>query len=1190
MPDSTARLIDDLLEAWRQEHSGRARGGVWALSGFAYQFSTYLLRFFRGLLETTTEPGLLAEMERLSDILCPSDGKIRLVQVKTRLTKGGLADAAEEAYLILRLCDSHTPDLSARLCFQIAYRHSETDLLPGDLQPSDVLKGDVDTDAWQRTLNQYDPEAPVLEEPDPRHQLHSHLWNAGVADTESLIHECTGVLLDQYDVAEPSASRDVGRRLNNLFRSAPKWNAGPSIGRLLTLADVEPDPDAASDTGVLTGQAPYLSDLTRGRFRDRPQLLAPALAQFEAWWESALSLEGTPSRRLPVFWISGRSGEGKSVLLLQLVAALLRDGAGGPLLHLHSPEDFAELLTACSRERPTWAQAFGPIAAVVDDVYNTKDRETFGEAVRNAWSLEIPSVCLITCGPTEQMEQFRRDLADCAQVQTFEVPHLDLVECEAFRAWYCERTGQNPELDLDALGNSLLVLFMFELAQGERMPDFAKRFRDRLTHLGLFKTVRTIAAVNAVYIEAPFGLVPALAERDALRRLGAEDQLHFAVPPETEYPVGGVRFLHPHLAWLIYVEWVDTFPSLGVQWGRELAKALNYLCQAGESSQAGDLLHRVLTSSHLYDPEDSPPVEEVQADRRETLRALYRQHCVAQGGRPAISTVPRWLDISLKVPGLVLQPDPIGYALQIVQDPVTAPQLHAAIACWLWRHSHLRSAEEGKAMKHVAYAFLDQFPHAHGVCKAVIYIASSPGATAEDQGFAERWAEAHLTEPQTYEVLAFLVAKNPTDDDVRQRAVDWLEASPDHLQAYWLLAALVANNPTDDDVRQRAVDWLKANPDHLQAYWLLAALVANNPADDDVKKRAVAWLEAKPDHPYAYHVLAPLVANHPADEKVVKRAVAWLEAKPDHPYAYHVLAPLVAKNPTDDDVKKRAVAWLEAKPDLLQAYELLRTLVANSPADDDVKQRAVAWLEANPDHPQAHQLLAPLVANNPTDDDVKQRAVACLEAKPDHPHAQYLLATLIARTDGDPFWLARGEDYLQDPRALHPQNIIAPLLTAAKADPRYVTRALAYCNTAPKRHRAFVMHNLGRALAHNPDNALRCFEVLDDQGDALSAAAALGLKRASACVGPFVDVVLSRLGNEALYHLLRRIVRYEAVTGELAGFMAEWLQKHHPGQGYRSMLGLLAEHPGPWEAVLETGLLPQNIIDDYKGLTTGTSA
>ena len=205
-------LLQKLLSGWRTQHPRRAAGGWWALCGFGFQAGVFLLRFFRNLEDGSVEPGEFAEMEHLSDILCPEGGCLRLIQVKWTLTRSTLMAALEEAYLIVDLCRRETPELLRRLRFQIVC-HGVQDGAPRDVRAGgmgDVIKEGGDAETWWAMLEQFDQAQPIAVEPDPLDQLHLYLWNAGVEDTTALIEACSGRLLESFGASGPSEWRSVG--------------------------------------------------------------------------------------------------------------------------------------------------------------------------------------------------------------------------------------------------------------------------------------------------------------------------------------------------------------------------------------------------------------------------------------------------------------------------------------------------------------------------------------------------------------------------------------------------------------------------------------------------------------------------------------------------------------------------------------------------------------------------------------------------------------------------------------------------------------------------------------------------------------------------------------------------------------------------------------------------------------------
>ncbi len=872
------------------------------MAGFSFQASVFLLRFFQQLENGTTEPGQLAEMEQLSDILCPFDGRLTLIQVKRTLDRRSLVAALEEAYLITDLCRRETPALLRRLRFQVACRKKDTPLNVSDLLMSDVIKEDGDAESWQAMLRQFDALTPIIKEPDTLDQLHLYLWNAaGVKDTTLLIEQCAGQMLSSFDMPGPQAIRALGRDLRSLFFTAPRRTNWVPIGHVLTLNDISSDERASKDTRVLTGQVPKFEHLRRGYFRDRQQIFQSLWTAFTGWLSTLDSFEFEATDKIPVFWISGRSGEGKSVLLLQLVAEFLKSVDGAPSVQLKSGNDLPRLIETVPEPRSLSDPAQSRLFAVIDDVYDLRDREGWRDEIGNACSLRTLSLAIITCGPTEQREQFTNHLIGQFNVAYFEVPMLGGDECLEFLAWYAARTGKSRDLNNLTTENVLLVQFMFELAQGMRLPEFAQRFKRRLLRLRFFEAARAILAVNALYIDAPLALIESDKDLDALARLCEKDQLHFRITPaEDGSEMEGVSLAHAHLAWLLFVEWVEPPTTLAKAFSRELAKAMLVMEREPTSLAARRLLSQLLTTTCLSDTADDnslPPT----ANRPETIRELYRVHIRDHGGQPSLATatLPRWLDFAFKIPALNLDPDPAFCAVAGFSDDSRAQLIHGSVAAWVWIISERRFGEEAEQLRDAAEAFLLRYPNNPGIGSSIARLYARSQNSEAAKRFAIKWLVANPTHPEAYQTLSPLVAANPANDEVMKRAIDWLDANSTHPRANQLIAPLVAANPANNEVMKRAIDRVDANPTAPQAYWLITPLVAARSANAEVTKRAIDWLDANLDHPKAYWLITPLVAANPANSKVLKKAIDWLEANPTHPQAFFLLPPLVRAGKAD---------------------------------------------------------------------------------------------------------------------------------------------------------------------------------------------------------------------------------------------------------------------------------------------------
>lgn len=1145
-PPLAGELLDKLVSRWQAQHRPSAEGGWWALAGFSFQTATFLLRLFRNLTDGGLEPGALAEMERLSDILAPQDGKLVLTQVKRTLDKAALISAVHEAYLITHLCRQETPDLLDLLRFQIACRRKRTPCQVADLSMSEVVKTDGDPVSWDAMLKLFDQTEPILEEQDPLDHLHLYLWNVGIEDATDLIERCQGHLLAFFGTHEPGTSAKVGRGLASLFHGARRRVPWEPFQQVLTPDEAAPDENTAAYKEVLTGQVPNLEHLRKGYFRERVEIFESLCTRFHHWLSEINGSGQAVREKIPLFWITGRSGEGKSILLLQLMAFFLRSAESRCLVHLRRGNELPRLLEKATRRY----KSPDPIFAAIDDLYDLDDRETWDEDVRRACSLGAPAVAILTCGPTEQFEQFQRRLGDQFEVSFFDVPRLSLEECQAFAAWYERRTGQSRDLTELTTENPLLVQLMFEMAQGMSLRAFAVRFKRRLALLGSFESVRTVLAVNALYMDAPLSLLPTDQNRDALQRLCAEDQLHFRIsPPAPGLMTGGVRLAHPHLAWRLFLEWADPSTTLSKAWARELAKVLAISEHEGSPLLAGNLLHQLLQTTRLSDDPEDAASTVVTAYRRSSVRELHQLHVAAHNGRPTQQTLPRWLDFAHKIPGLGLHPEPLESAVAELSSD-RARTLHGSVAGWVWLLAESQPEDQARRMKESAKSFLFQYSNNPGVGSALVRILSHTYNHAEAQQLCVAWLTANVCSTQAIPILAKVVATSPEDNDVRKKAIDWLAANPDHQLAYQVIASLVAAKTDDPEVYRLASDWLSRSFQEPRAYCVIEALLGAKPADADVRKFASDWLAANRDRPIAYQVLAPLVAAGADDPEIHQLATNWLAANQDHQIAYQVIAPLVA-----------------ARAD-----------------DPEVNRLATRWLVANSNHPEAYWLLAPLLAASPNDPEIQQLAADWLDSNPAHPQYQVLLRVMIARTEGSDDWLRRGEQYVADASSSHPEMVVGVLLTRGKAASRFVELAFNFlARPLTKKSRNFVLYQLGRALVHNLANAA---EYLNGRYDerrkaVVCTSIAIGMKRYQGTISKFASDGAHLINDRYLCYILSNAVARQVESEDLDRLIVDTLNNNYHRPGYGALLDALRADKDRWQSLKKGGSLSEAVVRDF---------
>jgi hypothetical protein len=320
--------LSALEKAWRAHPLGRDRGagGRRSLTGFSYQLALSLDQLLTAAFSGSPPTELLCDS--LGDLTRLSDGAAYLIQVKATLTADRAREAAREALDVDAFLMEQFPDLRDGFRFSVWCRRREGKLEPREITASALGLSGSEGERWLRLRERL---LPVEIRPDPHLLIVLRLFPYAEAPF-ALADALLGTLLRRLgeDVASDQIALELLRLMQDQRRRVDSDPEPP--GRLLEPQDFVP---AASETAlVLVGDRPRLEDLVDGCFMPRLgwvhaviEKLAPLL---EAFTESA----GT-RRALPVVWLEGTSGSGKSVLLLQTLEYLVLER--GIPVHLLPP-------------------------------------------------------------------------------------------------------------------------------------------------------------------------------------------------------------------------------------------------------------------------------------------------------------------------------------------------------------------------------------------------------------------------------------------------------------------------------------------------------------------------------------------------------------------------------------------------------------------------------------------------------------------------------------------------------------------------------------------------------------------------------------------------------------------------------------------------------------------------------------
>lgn len=679
-------------------------------------------------------------------------------------------------------------------------------------------------------------------------------------------------------------------------------------GAFLQKEDFAPLPAAAAAT-VVIGRRPRLVDLRSGRFRERPGIVDAARAELLKWID-ADGQEDLVTGRLPVFWIDGRPGDGKSVILLQTVAALLNAGDLPAITELQTREEIECWLASRERgvspaPRRHWDIAY------TDDLYRKFDSEELRQLVSHAYQSGSPLAAIITSGPTVERRAMENN--DRLAITSFEVPRLGLGEMDEFRAWLEARTGEARDLP-DGAGNRLLVEWLVELAGGMVDTDFADNLAATLERLGIGDAARITAAVNAMDLGAPGSLLSTVAARAAFDTLRDDQANHFELRIEEDQT--GVHLLHPALVWPLFKLWVRAEENLALAWGRALARATVLFLNSGETWQARSLVGRALRGAVVSRLFGAGEVPDARHAGTIVLEAIY-EHVAANCTLPERACLlGLWIPASgsrrLRHPSMA---ELAHEAAAAIADPLVDAAVKADLSASLLAHEHRGVPPACLA---AALAHLSGRP-VHLQIPAMDRLARHMG-TGRRREFVTKWLSANIGAPEAGPVFSRALESRQGREFV-QLAFDYLTSNPDAAEAGSVMWAATMNAEEDDRFFPVLAAWMNQTRDRDASGRIVARLLLSTgrPRPQALQKKAFdafssgehaamlssgieAFLDRAAGTLPAAQALAALVRHRTLGSPWRDRAEAHVRATSGN-ICRHVLVMLVRFAPSSDTLR-----------------------------------------------------------------------------------------------------------------------------------------------------------------------------------------------------------------------------------------------------------------------------------------------
>ena len=627
--------LQDLLVKWADYPLGkkRAMGGRNALDGFGFQIYLTLKVFFQSVVKGDTDAQFV--FDGLSDLATASgDNNVYLLtQAKTTLDNSAIKDAIKEAIAVDEFLEAEYPQLREKFSFRIIGR-KEKSLTKGN--PAELEAGWIGADPsrWENLKKRF---LPYEISGSPRVALAIQLW-PHTRNSFALVDECAGQLLIGMGANKPSLQ--IAESLLEIWNRQRTEHSPP--GRMLGLADFSLS--QPSDK-IVHGVVPRPFDMVEGCFMEWPERLEPVLQKIE----DTIANSGKPQRRktVPVFWLVGSSGVGKSVLLLQAIRELMLRGHVEGVHYLGS---YASSLPAGLRHA---IHSDEQTVIALDDIYapGNRDGDWLQESLEAIFSANWSRPpWIVTCGPKEQLKAFKRKTSEPEiQVVEIAIPNLSRTEQSAYHAWYQDRTASSVPMVNDSI--LMAAAWTYELLRRENLTPqaFAERLDQRLVELDLQLPARAALALNQFQFEAPSALFSG--REAALDQLRSEDVYRVGAGAASRQG----RFFHAAICRVLYDCWVESGASR--ERAVDLARGFGSMIDEGDESAAkflswlpgdksGDALPTPVfmeTLSALW------PELEKRCPREDTVPLLFRwSEMLQKNDVPvelgAIRQIRKWLD------------------------------------------------------------------------------------------------------------------------------------------------------------------------------------------------------------------------------------------------------------------------------------------------------------------------------------------------------------------------------------------------------------------------------------------------------------------------------------------------------------------------------------------------------------------
>ena len=778
--------------------------------------------------------------------------------------------------------------------------------------------------------------------------------------------------LRAFHDAFSDANRSVDDKIN-LVRSDLRKNLilDPSVGYRLELNRSGPRTIVAERQYAASTAASW-RNLMLGLYSARERLRDAHSKQCIEFLVSSSSQHV----KIPLFWVEGRSGDGKSVLLLQIAEQLLERGEDLDIVQVQ-PDRLGNWLAWASHSAKN-----DPLPiALVDDISTLGNEETFRQEVRAAYSHKAFRAVVLTSGSVSQREHFAERFSSLFQVTPSSVSAPTRDDRAELAAWL------EGEIDatLDVEGTRL-VETTFALTHGH--PEtFAKTFWDSARKRELQRPLKCILALNAADIAAPINSSPSEDLAPLLRFLEAEGWEARSLTSG-----GNLRFLHGRLAWLVLMAACPPMEKPAKFWASALRDTIQSAADAVDVEFLVRLFRSVAGSPRWSETDDgtkkrgslldflSEIVSTISGDEQTATVTIALSSLAPDTIFDAKGFVERQIDAC--IPRLRLTPRRLASLLvsTLAARLPVAPQNDGFVDRCV---TTLLLPEVASVAAPAAVSLFrspDTSGRLFGVISAIAkhavkdvdagefyaeYLSYAPGKAVGDS-FVWEWMDAFGSQSSSVIVLDRLLHHDL--DRSLNMAVRWLENNG-RSEAAWIILQRLWNGNTARKqldkgaerwiLRNRIVEWLGNNPSSTARCLLLVDLLPFLWGDRDVISSTISSLHVFAKTPATLSLIQAALTLPEIRLHGLDAACRWLQANPFHKDARSLLEQ-IRDEATDNQLVKLFRSWISFPELSDQTFTLAVDVLAHNPTNPRNLDAVKRWLQLHPRAPGAPLLLETL--------------------------------------------------------------------------------------------------------------------------------------------------------------------------------------------------------------------------------------